>query len=195
MSEKITWTTEKRKVADLIGAEYNPRVMGEKEREDLRESIEEYGSVVPVVVNTDNKLIGGHQRVSIYVDLGIEEVEVRVPDRRLTLEEEMRLNLRLNKNVGSWDIGKLKAFDQDLLLDVGWTDDELRLAFGLDTAGGAKVDEERFQMLEVNAPEAPRLRETLQIHMPTKEAYDKVKAAVEAGRISYADLLRLAGEV
>ena len=41
------------------------------------------------------------------------------------IDREKELNLRLNKNVGAWDEELLKAFDTDLLLDVGFTPDEL----------------------------------------------------------------------
>ena len=122
---KIIWKTEKRKVKDLIPADWNPRYISEKERDDLMESIKEFSEVEPVVVNTNNHIIGGHQRINIYADLAIEEIDVRIPDRELTSEEEMRLNLRLNKNIGSWDTEKLKDFNIDMLLDIGFGDEEL----------------------------------------------------------------------
>lgn len=125
MNEKLIWHQEKRKVADLIPASYNPRQISELERKDLMASITEFGLVVPIVINLDNKMIGGHQRLGIYADLQIEEVDVQVPNRQLTLEEEMRLNLRLNKNTGSWDVGKLSEMNVNTLLDVGFADDEL----------------------------------------------------------------------
>ncbi|MCK4500893.1 DNA modification methylase [Candidatus Babeliales bacterium] len=125
---KLTWSTEKRKVADLIPADYNPRKISHKEREDLEASIHEFDAVIPLVVNTGdrgNRLIGGHQRSKVYADLGIEEVEVRVPDRELTIQEEKALNLRLNKNTAGWDFEKLAEMDMDMLLDVGFGDEEL----------------------------------------------------------------------
>lgn len=48
------------------------------------------------------------------------EVDVRVPDRELTLDEEMELNLRLNKNTGRFDLEALANFDEDLLKNVGF---------------------------------------------------------------------------
>lgn len=130
--KKITWKTEQRKVKDLIPADYNPRSLSAKERADLEDSIERFGTAVPVVVNIGkrkNILIGGHQRVTIYADLGYEEIDVRVPNRELTLNEEKELNLRLNKNTGSWDLEKLVAIDMDLLMDVGFGDSELANVF------------------------------------------------------------------
>lgn len=124
----IEWKIEKRKVKDLIPADYNPRRMTESERRDLEDSIKEFGTVSPLAVNIgkrDKVLIGGHQRTTIYADLGIEEIDVMVPSRELNDEEEKRLNLRLNKNTGSWDMEKLKDMDLGMLLDVGFGDEEL----------------------------------------------------------------------
>jgi len=130
--KKVTWKTEKRKIDDLKAADYNPRKMTEEEERNLADSIDEFGSVIPVVVNVgkrDNVIIGGHQRTSIYKKRGVEEVDVMVPSRELTKAEEKRLNLRLNKNTGSWDFDKLKGMDIGLLLDVGFGDDELQHFF------------------------------------------------------------------
>lgn len=129
---KITWKIEKRKVKDLVPADYNPRKMTEQERRDLEDSIKEFGQVIPVVVNVGKRkdvLIGGHQRTTLYADLGYEDVEVMVPSRELTKEEEKKLNLRLNKNTGSWDFEKLKDINLEMLLDVGFGDEELQVFF------------------------------------------------------------------
>jgi DNA modification methylase len=77
----------------------------------------------------ENIVIGGEQRINSYLDLGIKEVECMIPSRELTLEEEQKLNLRLNKNVGSWDLDLLKNFDLDTLLDVGFDDEYLNGIF------------------------------------------------------------------
>lgn len=125
---QIEWHNEKRKVKDLIPADYNPRILMPKDRQDLEESINKFNEVEPVIINIGNRnnvLIGGHQRVTIYADLEKDEIDVRVPSRELTIGEETELNLRLNKNVGSWDWGKLKEFEVDKLLQVGFGDEEL----------------------------------------------------------------------
>lgn len=125
---QIEWHNEKRKVKDLIPADYNPRILLPKDRQDLEESIKKFNDVEPVIINIgkrNNVLIGGHQRVTIYADLEKDEIDVRVPNRELTIEEETELNLRLNKNIGSWDWGKLKDFEVDKLLQVGFGDEEL----------------------------------------------------------------------
>jgi len=128
----LAWTTEKRSVKDLLPSTYNPRKMTESERRDLEASIKEFGTVVPVVLNTgtrNNFLIGGHQRVIIYADLGIDMVDAMIPSRELDEREEQTLNLRLNKNLGSWDEALLKEINMNLLLDVGFDDEDLQALF------------------------------------------------------------------
>jgi len=128
----LEWHNEKRKVKDLIPADYNPRYLTDKDRYDLEQSITRFNEVEPVVINIgsrNNVLIGGHQRLIIYADLGKEEIDVRVPNRELTIEEETELNLRLNKNTGSWDWNKLKDIDINKLLDVGFRDEELSILY------------------------------------------------------------------
>lgn len=128
----LTWTTEKRKVSELKAADYNPRKLSEQEEIDLEASIEEFGTVIPVVVNIGkrkNILIGGHQRTKLYEKRGIDKVEVMVPSRELTKVEEKKLNLRLNKNTGSWDQEKLKEMDLTMLLEVGFGDEDLQMFF------------------------------------------------------------------
>ncbi len=130
--QKLSWSITTKNVSQLLGASYNPRKMSESERRDLEDSIKNFGTVVPIVLNIgsrENILIGGHARISIYADLGIEEIECMIPSRELDENEEKELNLRLNKNTGSWDEELLKAFDLNMLLEVGFGDEELQNIF------------------------------------------------------------------
>ena len=130
--QKRTWSSTTRKLVDLINNGYNPRKLSESEKRDLEKSVKEFGTVVPIVLNIGSRaniIIGGEQRVKVYIDLGIEEIECMIPSKELTLEEEKELNLRLNKNTGSWNEELLKEFDMNLLLDVGFGDEELQNLF------------------------------------------------------------------
>lgn len=130
--QKIIWSITTHKVSDLVKNGYNPRKISESEKKDLEKSVKEFGTVVPVVLNIgsrSNIIIGGEQRVKIYVDLGIKEIECMIPSRELTIDEEKELNLRLNKNTGSWDENLLKDFDMNMLLGVGFGDEELQNLF------------------------------------------------------------------
>ncbi len=188
---KITWKTEKRKVKDLVPADYNPRKISEQERLDLIESVKEFSEVEPVVINLNNTMIGGHQRLSIYADLKIEEIDVRVPNRKLTLEEEKKLNLRLNKNTGQWDWEKLGEFDHELLGLAGFSEEEMRINFGISDAEMQDIDSERMEVLSVLPPESPKLKEKVAIHFKSIEEYNKVKNAVESGKLDAEKILKL----
>ena len=62
---------ERRNTKDLLFAGYNPRKdlqPGDDEYEKIRKSIQEYGYVDPVIINRDNTIIGGHQRVKVIID-------------------------------------------------------------------------------------------------------------------------------
>jgi DNA modification methylase len=130
--QKINWSVSKRKTRDLIKNGYNPNELKDKGEQDLTNSVKKFGSAVPIVINTgsrENIIIGGEQRIKIYEKLGIEEVECMIPSRELTLDEEKELSLRLNKNIGSWNEDLLKEFDMNMLLDVGFGDEELQNLF------------------------------------------------------------------
>lgn len=131
----INWKNERRKIRDLLPAGYNPRKLTEKQAGDIRKSLEKFDVADPLIINTTGTIIGGHQRVKVLSDLGVTEVDVRVPDRELSLEEEKELNLRLNRNSGEWDWEKLADFDIDFLKAVGFDDKELDKLMGIQNHG------------------------------------------------------------
>lgn len=138
---KITWHSETRKIADLNPAPYNPRQLTKKQAEDLSKSLDKFSLAEPIVINLNSTIIGGHQRINILKSQGITEVDVRVPDRLLTPEEEMELNLRLNANVGGWDWDALANLDKDLLVEVGF--DPKELEYNLEGDGSAEESPEK----------------------------------------------------
>lgn len=133
--QKLKWHTEKRKINQLVPFEGNPRQMTEKQNEDLKKSLEKFNLVEIPAIDTDDKIIAGHQRLRILqmIGRGKEEIDVRVPNRKLTDKEFREYNIRSNKNLGEWDFDILANFDEDLLLDVGFDSEELDKIFGLET--------------------------------------------------------------
>ena len=62
------------KLTQIEPAEYNPRYITEEAKKKLRNSIETFGLVEPIIINTkNNKIIGGHQRYQILIDMLMEE--------------------------------------------------------------------------------------------------------------------------
>ena len=169
-------------IKDIKPNSYNPKQMTEKEAKDLEKSIVEFGIVDPLIVNKakgrEGIIIGGHQRYKIYQKLGYKQVPViwlNIPD----LKKEQELCLRLSKNTGSWDYDLLANFEEDLLLDVGWEEDEILEIFSLDEIEDYEIDFERLQVLMVNPPGGVKLKERVLIQFEDKDDYEKVKKFLE----------------
>ena len=103
----------------LKPATYNPRQISTKQYKDLKQSIEKFGLVDPIITNKDFTIIGGHQRYKICKELKHKQIDCVVLD--LSEEEERELNIRLNKNTGEFDMDILaNEFDIDNLVDWGF---------------------------------------------------------------------------
>ncbi len=115
-------------IKELNPAPYNPRKWDSEALKHLQDSIRKFGFIDPLIVNEasnrKNIVIGGHMRLEAAKALGATEVPV-VFVNLPKIELEKELNLRLNRNTGSWDFDILKQFDMDLLLDVGFDDSDL----------------------------------------------------------------------
>jgi len=128
---KLTWHTEKRRLGDLIEWDKNPRQLKDHDAEHLKKSLDAFGVADPLIINTDNRIIGGHMRRRIMLKSGYKPddlVDVRVPERELTEREAEELAIRLNKNTGDWDFDALaNNFELDDLLEWGFDKQELDL--------------------------------------------------------------------
>ena len=107
---------EKKNTADLLPADYNPRKdlkPGDAEYEKLKRSIEQFGYVEPVIWNqTTGRVVGGHQRLKVLMDMGMTEVDCVVVE--MDEDKEKALNIALNKISGDWDKDKLALLIADL---------------------------------------------------------------------------------
>ncbi|MCR4654737.1 MAG: DNA modification methylase [Lachnospiraceae bacterium] len=121
---------EKRQLSKLKPAKYNPRkklTPDDAEYQKIKRSIEHFGYVDPIIINSDGTIIGGHQRHTVLKDLGYTEADVVVVD--LSKEDEKALNVALNKITGEWDETLLK----NLLVDLDKSDYDFTLT-GVDKA-------------------------------------------------------------
>lgn len=128
MKENISWETVKIKIKDLVPHERNPRSLSEKTRKELLKSFEQYNYVELIVINTEGKILAGHQRIKILHELGRgeEEIEVRKPSRKLTKKEEDSYLILSNKISGEWDFDIMKSmWDLDEVLELGFTKEEV----------------------------------------------------------------------
>lgn len=148
----------------LIPAEYNPRRVTASARRKLKASLETFGLVEPLVWNErTGRVVGGHQRLAILAELGVEEVPVSVV--RLSEPEEKALNVVLNnlEAQGRYEPGKL----HELLLELAPLPELAATGFELSTLKSlelAPVED------GVNAPPRDEIEVTLAMSRATFDA-------------------------
>ena len=111
---------EKISIESLVPADYNPRKISEKDYTNLKNSIDEFGIVSPIIINlADYTIISGHQRFDVLYyennvselyliklgDIGwvFTETDLKIKDKNY----EKTLNLALNRIHGEFDEEKL----------------------------------------------------------------------------------------
>jgi len=122
---------KKIKVSQLKEAPYNPRTISDAELNKLKNSINKFGYVEPIIYNKQTgNTVGGNQRLKALKALKIEEVPVVEVD--MPLEKEKSLNIALNKISGQWDeqklhevLTELQDIDVELVNLSGYNQDEL----------------------------------------------------------------------
>ena len=143
-------------IESLNVAKYNPRKdlkPTDAEYVKLKNSVEHFGYVEPVIVNKRNMtVVGGHQRLKVLKDLGYKEIEVVYVD--LSDTDEKALNIALNKISGDWDADKLEDLLREISLDTEF-DSELT-GFSLDeinTLFNGSIEEAEESLDEIDNKE------------------------------------------
>lgn len=104
--------------------------MNKEQNQHLQQSIAKFGLIDKPVLNKDNTIIGGHQRIRILKKMKAKEVECWVPNAQLNEKDIDELNIRLNKNTGFFDFDVLaNEWDALDLLEWGFKENELFGAF------------------------------------------------------------------
>lgn len=115
------------KLEELKPASYNPRKISSDDYKKLQRSIEEYGVVDPIVINTKTKtILAGHQRFDVLYHnspesevniLKLGDISWVFPHTDLKIKDENHekaLNVALNHISGEWDISKLTPLLDEL---------------------------------------------------------------------------------
>ncbi len=123
--QTLKWLSQERQVKELIPWQENPRKISKQAMERLKAKIFQSGFHSVIVIDTDNTILSGNQRKTALTQLGIQSVNVLVPNRKLTEEERRKIAVESNINDGEWDFEKLKSFDLGLLQFAGFDDTEL----------------------------------------------------------------------
>jgi hypothetical protein len=121
------WHLETRFIDDLRSHPKNARYLSKEAAKDLRRSIFKFGLIDKPIITYAGDIISGHQRVKICEEMGFKEVECWVIDGDEIFSERDidELNIRMNKNAGSWDFDKLaNEWDVNDLCDWGFKPEE-----------------------------------------------------------------------
>jgi DNA modification methylase len=132
MAKHLEWRTEHRKVKDLIRYEKNPRSLSPLQLDGLKRSLRKFNLAELPAINTDGTLVAGNQRVLALSLIGRdeEEIEVRIPNRKLTDKEFRDYLLTSNRSGADWDWAKLaEDFDLGELMTAGFDDTDLSTIF------------------------------------------------------------------
>ena len=123
----LTWRTEKRKVCDLIEYRGNPRTISDRQMKILQDSLKKFSLAEIPAINTDNTVLAGNQRIKAMALLkrSDEEIDVRVPSRKLSKNEAQEYLLLSNRSGGDWQWEALQEFPPDLLMDLGFDEADL----------------------------------------------------------------------
>lgn len=143
----------------LVPAEYNPRKISDKDYENLKRSIDEFGIVVPIIINLkDFTIISGHQRFDIlYYENNLQEVyllelgdigwvftdiDLKIKDKNY----EKTLNLALNRIHGEFDPNRVNEilFELEELHLDHLTGFDLELD-DIDYNFSSRIDEEYYE--------------------------------------------------
>lgn len=114
----------------------NPREMVPEEFENLKRSLKQYGYVDMLIIDDQNRVVGGNQRFQALLDL-METHEIDIdPNIKVvrlsgyTEEELIGLNIALNKISGEWNYQLLRKQlleSQSQWQFTGFNEDELQL--------------------------------------------------------------------
>lgn len=104
-----------RRVGDLKLDFGNPRKVSKQKREDLEQSLDTYGDFDIIVINENNQVLGGNQRVKYFQK---KDPDMIVDCKMLigyTIAEQKYANIKLNSHAGEWVLEELGDWTADLM--------------------------------------------------------------------------------
>lgn len=117
--------TVQMRVNDIKTGFGNPRKISKKKLEELRESLDKFGDFGIILIDEQDNVIAGNQRLKLMRE---KDPDMVVACKRLvgyTDNELKAINIKDNTHNGEWDLDLLSEWTADLGLDVGMTHKDL----------------------------------------------------------------------
>lgn len=146
----------------------NPRKITAKKRKELQESLETFGDFGLILVDENNNLIAGNQRVAVMKEMNPDTVVLCKRLIGYTETELKAINIKDNTHAGEWDLDILAEWNADIMIDLG-----------IDTEGSKKEQD-------------PSDRDIKEMELIHYEKYDYVLIACR-DELSYNSLVRTLG--
>jgi ParB-like chromosome segregation protein Spo0J len=157
------------KLKDIKANPNNPRIIRDERFEKLKRSIQEFPKMMelrPIVLDSDNFVLGGNMRLRALQDLGFKEVPdewVKQADK-LTEEEKQRFIIADNVGFGDWDWQTVAS---------NWDAEKVE-EWGLDVPGFA-IEPEADELIDEEKNKPP----TMKITFPTPEDLQKCENEIQ----------------
>jgi len=122
----IVWKLETRNIKDLKKHPKNPRRLSKDQFRHIKHSMDKFGLIDKPIVNLDNTIIGGHQRIEVLKKDKVKEVQCWVPTSLIDDKDVEELLIRLNRNSGTWDWDLLaNVWEVPELMEYGFQAEEM----------------------------------------------------------------------
>nr|DAN54727.1 MAG TPA: ParB protein [Caudoviricetes sp.] len=122
MTEKNLQKTEMMKISEIKPNPNNPRIIKDEKFKKLVQSIKDFPEMLelrPIVINTENIVLGGNMRLKACQEAGLKEVPI-IRAENLTPEQQQEFIVKDNVSFGEWDWDMLaNEWDTDELKDWG----------------------------------------------------------------------------
>lgn len=122
MTTKISQKTEMMKISEIKPNPNNPRIIKDEKFKKLVQSIKDFPEMLelrPIVLNSENIVLGGNMRLKACQEAGLKEVPI-IRAENLTHEQQQEFIIKDNVSFGEWDYdGLANQFDTSLLNDWG----------------------------------------------------------------------------
>jgi len=105
--QRLKWNTKSILISELSKLKGNPRTISKEQVEFLEKDINDLGLFRPLIINSENVVIGGNQRLLYLKKKKVKQVEASYPNRKLTESEQKRIVLLDNIHRGDFDLDVL----------------------------------------------------------------------------------------